>query len=50
MDHKNALDNDTLSIFGKEVVSDNVKALLGCAIAATIFTVGLEARVFLRHG
>lgn len=39
MDQKNALDNNTLSIFGKEVVADNVKALLGCAIAATIFTV-----------
>lgn len=39
MDHRNALNNDTLSVFGKEVASDNVKALLVYAIAATIFTV-----------
>lgn len=39
VDHRNALESSTLSIFGKEVVADNVKALLGCAIAATIFTV-----------
>ncbi|CAF87282.1 unnamed protein product, partial [Tetraodon nigroviridis] len=47
VDHKNALDNDTLSIFGKEVVNDNVKALLGCAIAATIFTVILLIVMFV---
>lgn len=45
MDHRNALDNNSLSIFGKEVVSDNVKALLGCAIVATIFTVCPKPKV-----
>lgn len=39
MDHRNALNNDTLSVFGKEVASDNVKALLVYAIGATIFSV-----------
>lgn len=50
VDHRNALDNDTLSVFGKEVVSDNVKALLGSAIAATIFTVRLKPRALRQHG
>lgn len=45
MDHRNALDENSLSVFGKEVVSNNVKALLGCAIAATIFTVCPKPRV-----
>ena len=53
VDHKKALDNDTVSIFGKEVVADNVKALLGCAIAATIFTVrlttGAHVHTFWQH-
>uniref|UniRef100_A0A674MYX0 Choline transporter-like protein n=1 Tax=Takifugu rubripes TaxID=31033 RepID=A0A674MYX0_TAKRU len=44
---RNALDNNSLSIFGKEVVSDNVKALLGCAIVATIFTVILLIVMFI---
>ncbi|TWW59314.1 Choline transporter-like protein 1 CDw92 [Takifugu flavidus] len=47
VDHRNALDNNSLSIFGKEVVSDNVKALLGCAIVATIFTVILLIVMFI---
>lgn len=42
-DHKNALNSNTLSIFGKEVASDNVKALLVYAVIATIFTVCLTA-------
>lgn len=39
VDHRNALDNNTTSVFGKEVAADNVKALLVFAIGATIFTV-----------
>lgn len=38
-DHRKALENNTLSVFGKEVASDNVKALLVYSIGATIFTV-----------
>lgn len=45
VDHRNALNNNTLSVFGKEVASDNVKALLVYAIGATIFTVCLNAQV-----
>uniref|UniRef100_A0A3Q3W4Z4 Choline transporter-like protein n=1 Tax=Mola mola TaxID=94237 RepID=A0A3Q3W4Z4_MOLML len=47
VDHRNALNNDTLSVFGKEVASDNVKALLVYAIAATIFTVVLLIVMFI---
>lgn len=43
MDHKHALNNSTLSVFGKEVAADNVKALLVYSIGATIFTVCLSA-------
>lgn len=39
MDHRKALNNNTLSVFGKEVASDNVKALLVYAIIGTVFTV-----------
>lgn len=45
VDHRNALNNNTLSVFGKEVASDNVTALLVYAIGATIFTVCLNAQV-----
>uniref|UniRef100_A0A672YBI3 Choline transporter-like protein n=1 Tax=Sphaeramia orbicularis TaxID=375764 RepID=A0A672YBI3_9TELE len=38
---RNALNNNTPSIFGKEVDEDNVKALLVYAIGATVFTVCL---------
>lgn len=38
-DHRNALKNNTASVFGKEVAADNVKALLVYAICATVFTV-----------
>lgn len=44
VDHRNALDNNALSVFGREVASDNVKALLVYAIGATIFTVCLECK------
>ncbi|XP_076585640.1 choline transporter-like protein 1 [Chaetodon auriga] len=47
VDHRNALDNNTLSVFGKEVASDNVKALLVYAIGATIFTVILLIVMFI---
>lgn len=46
VDHRNALNNNTASIFGKEVASDNVKALLVYAIGATIFTVVLLLVMF----
>ncbi|XP_068178047.1 choline transporter-like protein 1 [Antennarius striatus] len=46
VDHRKALSNSTLSVFGKEVVSDNVKALLIYAIGATIFTVVLLIVMF----
>uniref|UniRef100_A0A8C2X5S2 Choline transporter-like protein n=1 Tax=Cyclopterus lumpus TaxID=8103 RepID=A0A8C2X5S2_CYCLU len=45
-DHRKALDNNALSVFGKEVASDNVKALLVYAIVATIFTVVLLLVMF----
>ncbi|XP_037530870.1 choline transporter-like protein 1 [Nematolebias whitei] len=45
-DHKHALDNNGTSVFGKEVASDNVKALLVYAIGATIFTVVLLLVMF----
>ncbi|XP_068614592.1 choline transporter-like protein 1 [Brachionichthys hirsutus] len=45
-DHRNAVANNTLSVFGKEVASDNVKALLIYAIGATIFTVVLLIVMF----
>lgn len=43
-DHKKALDNNSTSAIGKEVTSDNVKALLVYAIIATVFTVGLMSQ------
>lgn len=46
VDHRKALDSNTLSVFGKEVASDNVKALLIYAIVATIFTVVLLLVMF----
>ncbi|KAM4603399.1 choline transporter-like protein 1 [Polymixia lowei] len=39
VDHRNALNEKTVSVFGKEVTSDNVQALLVYAIIATVFTV-----------
>lgn len=50
VDHRKALNNSTLSVFGKEVASDNVKALLVYAIGATIFTVCLSAQVLYLNG
>lgn len=47
VDHRNALNNNTLSVFGKEVASDNVKALLVYSIGATIFTVVLLIVMFI---
>ncbi|KAM3623073.1 uncharacterized protein V6R79_006451 [Siganus canaliculatus] len=47
VDHKNALNNNALSVFGKEVASDNVKALLVYSIGATIFTVILLIVMFI---
>ena len=41
-DHRKAAANSTLSVFGKEVAEDNVKALLVYSIGATIFTVCLS--------
>lgn len=38
-DHRYALKSNTTSVFGKEVASDNVKALLVYSIGATVFTV-----------
>ncbi|KAM9362675.1 choline transporter-like protein 1 isoform 2-T2 [Symphorus nematophorus] len=46
VDHRNALNNNTLSVFGKEVAADNVKALLVYSIGATIFTVILLIVMF----
>uniref|UniRef100_A0A672Y9R2 Choline transporter-like protein n=1 Tax=Sphaeramia orbicularis TaxID=375764 RepID=A0A672Y9R2_9TELE len=46
VDHRNALNNNTPSIFGKEVAEDNVKALLVYAIGATVFTVILLIVMF----
>nr|XP_057947616.1 choline transporter-like protein 1 [Doryrhamphus excisus] len=49
VDHRNALNNNTTSVFGKEVAADNVKALLVYAICATVFTVVLLlVMVFMR--
>uniref|UniRef100_A0A8C7X7P2 Choline transporter-like protein n=1 Tax=Oryzias sinensis TaxID=183150 RepID=A0A8C7X7P2_9TELE len=45
-DHKKALDNNSTSAIGKEVTSDNVKALLVYAIVATVFTVILLLVIF----
>lgn len=45
-DHRNALNNNSTSVFGKEVASDNVKALLIYAIVATVFTVVLLLVMF----
>uniref|UniRef100_A0A671X2G2 Choline transporter-like protein n=1 Tax=Sparus aurata TaxID=8175 RepID=A0A671X2G2_SPAAU len=47
VDHKHALNNSTLSVFGKEVAADNVKALLVYSIGATIFTVVLLIVMFI---
>ncbi|XP_056135584.1 choline transporter-like protein 1 [Lampris incognitus] len=46
VDHRSALNDKTLSVFGKEVVSDNVQALLVYAIIATVFTVILLLLLF----
>uniref|UniRef100_A0A669BNF8 Choline transporter-like protein n=1 Tax=Oreochromis niloticus TaxID=8128 RepID=A0A669BNF8_ORENI len=46
VDHRKALNSNTTSVFGKEVASDNVKALLFYAIGATIFTVVLLLVMF----
>uniref|UniRef100_A0A667WBR7 Choline transporter-like protein n=1 Tax=Myripristis murdjan TaxID=586833 RepID=A0A667WBR7_9TELE len=46
VDHRNALNEKTTSVFGKEVAADNVKALLVYAIGATIFTVVLLLLMF----
>ncbi|XP_017261961.1 choline transporter-like protein 1 [Kryptolebias marmoratus] len=45
-DHRSALINNGTSVFGKEVASDNVKALLVYSIGATIFTVVLLLVMF----
>lgn len=45
-DHRNALNTNSTSVFGKEVASDNVKALLIYAIIATVFTVVLLLVMF----
>uniref|UniRef100_A0A1A7XGG3 Choline transporter-like protein n=1 Tax=Iconisemion striatum TaxID=60296 RepID=A0A1A7XGG3_9TELE len=45
-DHRNALYSNTTSVFGKEVASDNVKALLVYSIGATVFTVILLLVMF----
>ncbi|RVE76268.1 hypothetical protein OJAV_G00006870 [Oryzias javanicus] len=45
-DHKKALDTNSTSAIGKEVTSDNVKALLVYAIIATVFTVILLLVIF----
>lgn len=46
VDHRNALNNNTPSVLGKEVAADNVKALLIYAIIATVFTVVLLLVMF----
>ncbi|KAI3353194.1 hypothetical protein L3Q82_019744 [Scortum barcoo] len=46
-DHRKALNSNTLSVFGKVVASDNVKALLVYAIVATVFTVILLLVMFI---
>ncbi|KAM9314070.1 choline transporter-like protein 1 [Pholidichthys leucotaenia] len=45
-DHRSALKSNTTSVFGKEVASDNVKALLVYSIGATVFTVILLLVMF----
>lgn len=45
-DHRIALNSNSTSVFGKEVVSDNVKSLLIYAIIATVFTVVLLLVMF----
>lgn len=47
VDSRNALNTNKTSVFGKEVASDNVKALLVYAIGATIFTVSTPCMEFL---
>ncbi|KAM3864880.1 choline transporter-like protein 1 [Diretmus argenteus] len=46
VDHRNALNDKTKSVLGKEVASDNVQALLVYAIGATVFTVILLLLLF----
>lgn len=46
VDHRNALNSKTNTVFGREVGADNVKALLVYAIGATIFTVILLLVMF----
>lgn len=48
-DHRNALNHNATSVFGKEVASDNVKALLVYAIGATIFTVSPKNTLLWRY-
>ncbi|CAL1601349.1 unnamed protein product [Knipowitschia caucasica] len=45
-DHRNALKTNMTTVFGKEVASDNVKALLAYAIGTTVFTVVLLIVMF----
>lgn len=44
-DSRSSLNNQTMSVPGKEVLSDNVKALLVYSIGATIFTVCLRVQL-----
>ncbi|XP_067106880.1 choline transporter-like protein 1 [Osmerus mordax] len=46
VDHRKALQDQTVSALGKEVASDNVQALMVYAIGATIFTVVLLLLMF----
>lgn len=46
VDHRNAANNNSTSVFGKEVAADNVKALLIYSIIATVFTVVLLLVMF----
>ncbi|XP_046900420.1 choline transporter-like protein 1 isoform X2 [Hypomesus transpacificus] len=46
VDHRKALQDQTVSALGKEVASDNVQALMVYAIGATIFTVILLLLMF----
>ncbi|XP_041839842.1 choline transporter-like protein 1 [Melanotaenia boesemani] len=45
-DHRKALESNATSVFGKEVATDNVKALLVYSIGATVFTVILLLVMF----
>ncbi|KAJ0033763.1 hypothetical protein NQD34_000870 [Periophthalmus magnuspinnatus] len=45
-DHRKALNNNSTTVFGKEVAADNVKALLIYAIGATVFTIVLLLVMF----